>query len=240
MVKANCRVRFTRSDVDFLFEHASKDALSRVGSRGDLTVAGIDQLLDDEQVFRQAYEARDFARFSPSFFFYVGTRKCLKEYDIDDRDLTDYVSSVLCNFLKTDDLFRASVAGERLMYLADMVEELQQATRYEDIFDHHAHIGNYTLFLAGIFPDYLEYLSTYKRRPITRAYYESMGQTHYKLASSHDVARKEQLDTILSTLARRFSTVRRALTRLSVDYLMFNRSEAQRRYLSILNDLDIC
>lgn len=239
MVRANCCMQFTRPDIDFLFAHASRSTLSRVGAKGDLTVPGIDLLLDDEGVFRRAYESRDFARFSPPFFFYVGARWLLREYHLHDRDLADYVAGMLCSFLKTEDLYRTAMTGERLVYLVDMVEELSRTTRQEDVFDHHAHIGDYTLFLAGIFPDYLEYLSTYKRRLITRKYYETMGQQHYGMASSHRVARKERLDGILGTLSREYLSVRRALTRLSVDYLDFNRTEAQRTYLSLINEVDM-
>jgi hypothetical protein len=239
MVRANCRVQFTRADIDFLYAHASKETLARTGARSDLTVQKIDRLLDDERVFRKAYEARDFARFSPHFFFYIGARWCLRGYDLYDPDLADYVASVLCAFIRAEDLYRTAMSGERLAYLVDMVEELNRQTAYAPLFDHHAHIGDYTLFLAGVFPDWIEYLSTYKRRLITRRYYEQMGQAHYRLASSHDVARKERLDRILATLAVNFPTVRRALTRLSVDYLDFNRTEAQRTYLSLLNDVDV-
>ena len=58
MVRANCRMQFTRPDIDFLFTHASRSTLSRVGARGDLNVSGIDLLLDDEEVFRRAYASR--------------------------------------------------------------------------------------------------------------------------------------------------------------------------------------
>jgi hypothetical protein len=54
----------------------------------------------------------------------------------------------------------------------------------------------------------------------------------------HQIARKEQLDGVLSDLAHQFPTVRRALTKLSVEYLDFNRSNAQRTYLSIMNEMD--
>lgn len=239
MVRANCRVQFTKADIEFLLSAASKETRVRVGSRSDLNSSSIDQLVDDEHVFRQIYGHREFFRVSPHFFFYLGTRWCMREYGLDDRDLADYVASILCAFLRTEDLYRTSVSGEQFVYLVDMVEALNETARYEDVFDHHAHIGNYTLFLVGIFPDYLEYLSTYKRRLITRRYYEMMGQTHYKMASSHEVARKEQLDEILSALSSQFIPVRRALNRLSVQYLIFNRSEAQRTYLTMLNEWDV-
>ena len=119
-----------------------------------------------------------------------------------------------------------------------MVDALSNTASKEDTFDHHAHIGNYTLFLVGLFPDHFEYLSMYKRRLITSRYYEQMGQTHYRQASVHQVARKEQLDAVLNELAHQFPTVRRALTKLSVEYLDFNRSSAQRTYLSIMNEVD--
>ena len=81
-------------------------------------------------------------------------------------------------------------------------------------------------------------LHTYKKRLITRQYYESMGSRHYGLAASHNTARKEDFDAILTTLSSRFLNVRRALTRLSVDYLVFNRSKAVQTYLSIMNERD--
>ena len=46
MVRANCRIQFTRSDVDFLLSHAAKHTLSRIDSRSDLTVEKIDWMLD--------------------------------------------------------------------------------------------------------------------------------------------------------------------------------------------------
>lgn len=190
-------------------------------------------------MIRRAYEARDFARFSAHFVFYAGVRWCLRIYDIGNRNLADYVASMLSQFLRVEDLNRQAVTGEQLVYLIDMVDELNRTESSEDAFDHHAHIGNYTLFLAGVFPDYLEYLSTYKKRLITRQYYESMGSRHYGLAASHNTARKEDLDAILTTLSSRFLNVRRALTRLSVDYLVFNRSKAVQTYLSIMNEMDV-
>ena len=238
MIRANCRIQFTRADVDFLFTHASKATRTRIGTRSDLNIHKLDWLLDDKQVFRRAYDARDFVRFSPHFFFYVGTRWCLRFYGLYAYDLADYVASVLCDCIKTVNLYRTAMNGERLVYLVDMVEELNETASKQDQFDHHAHIGNYTLFLSGLFPDYFEYLSTYKRRLITSRYYERMGQTHYSQASVHQIARKEQLDGVLSDLAHQFPTVRRALTKLSVEYLDFNRSNAQRTYLSIMNEMD--
>ncbi|SVC52976.1 uncharacterized protein METZ01_LOCUS305830 [marine metagenome] len=62
---------------------------------------------------------------------------------------------------------------------------------------------------------------------------------HYSLAASHNTARKEDLDAILTTLSSRFLNVRRALTRLSVDYLVFNRSKAVQIYLPIMNDMEV-
>ena len=126
--------------------------------------------------------------------------------------------------------------GERLVYLVDTVEQFNETASKEDPFDHHAHFGNYTLFLSGLFPDYFKYLSTCKRRLVTSRYYEKMGQGHYSQASVHQVARKEQLDGVLSDLAHQFPTLRCTLTKLSGEYLDFNRSNAQRTYLPIMNE----
>ena len=65
-----------------------------------------------------------------------------------------------------------------------------------------------------------------------------MAQAHYSQVSVHQIARKEQLDGVLSDLAHQFPTLRCALTNLSGEYLDFNRSNAQRTYLSIMNEMN--
>ena len=63
-----------------------------------------------------------------------------------------------------------------------------------------------------------------------------MAQAHCSQVSVHQIARKEQLDGVLSDLAHQFPSLRCALTKLSGEHLDFNRANAQRTYLPIMNE----
>jgi hypothetical protein len=75
-----------------------------------------------------------------------------------DPNLVDYVSAMLSRFLHTDDVYRLrDVAGRPLVEVVDMVSE---ATRLppegRTAREYHRHIGDFTLFWTGLFPEALE------------------------------------------------------------------------------------
>ena len=82
-----------------------------------------------------------------------------------------------------------------------------------------AHIGNYSLFLSGVFPGYIRFRAESRGFPALK-YYEELGRTHYRLAGEHKLARRYQLDSVLTTLSERFETTRQALNDLA-DRLIF-------------------
>src|SRR5439155_140381 len=76
-----------------------------------------------------------------------------------------------------------------------------------------AHIGNYSLFISGIFHE-----NAQRRRdrggPDLK-FYEQVGRTNYQLVAGHEVARRCELDDVFEGLAERFHDVRLALNELS-------------------------
>jgi len=73
-----------------------------------------------------------------------------------------------------------------------------------------AHIGNYSLFLSGVFPDRIRFRAEARGFPDLK-YYESLGRTYYRMASDHKLAQRYAVDKVLNTLAERFQTTRLAL-----------------------------
>ncbi|MEM8679336.1 MAG: hypothetical protein AAGF97_08295 [Planctomycetota bacterium] len=72
-----------------------------------------------------------------------------------DPDLVDYISNMLVRFLHTDTHFQVrDVQGRPLTHVADMLTEAEQrvGTAKRDV---HRHIGDYTLFWAGLYPEAL-------------------------------------------------------------------------------------
>ncbi len=81
-----------------------------------------------------------------------------------DLNVTDYVTNLLVEFTHIDRLYRVrNQQGEQVEALVGLLYEsevLQGAQSLEQERDVHRHIGDFTLFMAGIFPEYLRRLKT--------------------------------------------------------------------------------
>jgi hypothetical protein len=81
-----------------------------------------------------------------------------------DLNVTDYVSNLLVEFTHTDHLYRIkNQQGEQVEAVVDLLfesEVLHEAWSLERERDVHRHIGDFTLFMAGLFPEYLRRLKT--------------------------------------------------------------------------------
>jgi hypothetical protein len=98
-----------------------------------------------------------------------------------------------------------------------MVERLASAERRE-AFLLRSHLGNFSLWISGLFPDYLESRSRRKGAPPI-SYYERMGTTGYHLAAKSPEAAPLGLDKVLNEVADHFAGVRSALNLVSDRYL---------------------
>src|SRR5439155_21929560 len=76
-----------------------------------------------------------------------------------DFNVSDYISKLLVEFTRTDQLYRIKCAkGERVEAVVDLLYESEVthgARSFERERDVHRHIGDFTLFMAGPFPEYL-------------------------------------------------------------------------------------
>ncbi len=81
-----------------------------------------------------------------------------------DCNVSDYVSKLLVDFTHVDRLYRIRNAqGERAAAVADLLYESEvthEAKSFEQERDVHRHIGDFTLFMAGLFPEYLKRIKT--------------------------------------------------------------------------------
>jgi hypothetical protein len=94
-------------------------------------------------------------------------------------------------------------------YFFEMLTALQTADDHTS-FLIRAHIGNYSLFLAGVFPDRIRFRAEVRGSPDLK-YFDALGQSQYRMASDHRLAKRYEMADVLNTLAERFQTTRRAL-----------------------------
>lgn len=211
MIQPNCRAQFAAEDIEFILSVLGRkigtaDCLIKLLSDEDSR----DQILDDEALFHALLERTGCLRVSTRLYFYVLIRQVFRRSDIQDRAVADYVAEVLAEFARAE-RSRFVLPGQReaLEYFFEMLTALQTADDRTRFFVR-VHIGNYSLFLSGVFPERIRFRSEARGFPNLR-YYESVGRTQYRAASDHRLAQRYELAAVLNTLAERFGATRLAL-----------------------------
>lgn len=211
MIQPNCRAQFAAEDIDFILSVLG----GKIGTAECLVKLLADEesrdlILDDEALFHALLERRGCLRVSSRFYFYILVRQVFRRSDIGDRAVADYVAEVLAEFARSERA-RCLVPGEpaAMDYFFEMLAALQTADERTSFYVR-AHIGNYSLFLSGVFPDRIRFRAEARGCPDLK-YYEALGRLHYRAASDHRLAHRYELSRVLSTLSDRFGATRLAL-----------------------------
>ena len=214
MIRANCRARFTAADFDFVVRTLARSRADHVSLVDLLSEADTrDSVLDHPRVIDAILSGTGHLRISSQFYFYVLARHVLQQAGIADRKLCDYVGSLLETFSRASRLQPPDkIESYSQQYISDMLIALTRATP-EQAFLLRAHVGNYSLFISGIFHENAE--RRHLRGGPDLQFYERIGRTNYQLIASHATARRCELNDVYEELADRFREVRLALNQLS-------------------------
>ncbi len=216
MIQPNCRARFTAEDFSFIVRtlcRTNRQAVSLVELLTDSQTR--DELLDHEVLVRAVLENPGNLSISPQFYFYVLARLALKRSGIEDRVLADYLAALLEKFSQIRQL-EAPIENLETRYISDLLLALKTATPYQT-FLIRAHVGNYSLFVTGIFHENIARRS--QRGAPTCSFYEDIGRASFHAVASHDVARRFDLSDLFEQLAGSFHECRIALNRLAEDFV---------------------
>jgi hypothetical protein len=211
MIQPNCRVQFAAEDMDFILSVLGR----KIGNAECLIKLLSDEesrdvILDDEALFHALLERRGFLRVSSRFYFYILVRNVFRRSGVAERSVADYVAEVLAEFAQSERA-RCVIPGSMnsLDYFFEMLSALNAADDRTSFFIR-AHIGNYSLFFSGVFPDRIRFRAEARGFPDVK-YYDSLGRSQFRAASDHHLAQKYDVAEIFSTLSERFETTRRAL-----------------------------
>ncbi len=214
MILPTIRASLSRSDAQHLIGLLGRSDPD-LGESARLRVEehGLDSVLDDPRLLNALLTENDVA-VRPSVIYYVLVRHTLLEGGLDDRGTADYVASVLTAFGQAGRAYKISAEAEgEYHYLVDMVSELRTAEGRQR-FLLRVHMGDFALWMAGLFPDYLEARTRRKGAP-SIAYFEELGADGYRSASRSPEAAELGLESIFREVADHFTGVRTALNRIS-------------------------
>jgi hypothetical protein len=214
MIQANCRARFTAADFQFIVQTLARspnDQVSLVDLLSDAETR--DAVLDNPRLVEAILSQTGQLTISSPFYFYVLARHVLQRAQIADRKLCDYIGSLLETFSRANGLRSPHSDDEcSRQYISDMLIALTRATAAQS-FLLRAHVGNYSLFISGIFHENAQLRS--RRGAPDLEFYEEVGRTNFQLVAGHSTARRCELNDVYEELADRFHEVRLALNRLS-------------------------
>ncbi len=140
--------------------------------------------------------------------------------------VTDYVSNLLVDFAHVDGLYQIKTAGQErvdtlvgLLYESEVLLNAQSLDRECEV---HRHIGDFTLFMAGLFPEYLRRLKTSGMiyHPDFLVDYVKTGKRSYRIVAESLALQSDESPPVFQALSDNFE--------LCVTGLGFVRSDLER------------
>ncbi len=236
MIIANLQERLSPRDVELVVQVLSRGDQSR---RRELErVAeeqGIDELLDDPTLLDLLRDVSGIDVPSPALFICVAVRNTLRLVGIEDRRLSNYVGALLSAFGARERAYQIAGHDDQVYrYVADIVADIE-AESGRRRFLLQAHLGNFSLWLTGVFPDHIT-ARVHRRGAPNMRYFEEMGTMGFKLASEHRLARDFDMVDIYSQAAESFARLRVGLNKLSDELFFPDKSNPDRLMRQVVDE----
>ena len=109
--------------------------------------------------------------------FLTLTDRGLRESQVSDEEIHLYLSNLLVEFVHMENVYKVrDESGQRVEYLMDMLGYAEEAGSVERS-DIHKHVGDFTLFVLGLYPESL----SHGRRSISQSHYAAQGRRSYQI-----------------------------------------------------------
>jgi hypothetical protein len=214
MITPTIRSSFDRGDAGFLIwliTRGSESARSREEAR--LQEAGLDAILDDPRTLNALLAGREFSTARPELVFYVLVRHALLEDGVIDRGIADYLAALVLTFGRGGRAYHIAEDTTEYRYLVDIMAAGDKSTG-QRAFMLRAHLGEFALWLSGIFPDHITAREQRRAAPPI-SYYEELGSVGYRLAARFDEAEQHGIAELYRNCADFFPVLRAALNKVA-------------------------
>ncbi|WP_437227562.1 hypothetical protein SH661x_000438 [Planctomicrobium sp. SH661] len=140
------------------------------------------------------------------------------ELGVADPPLIDYLSTLLTRFVRIDSIFRLrDIVGRRLDEVADMLMEAEQCdVRPRSEF--HRHIGDFTLFWTGVYPEALKRLKGFDRKDAMIDYQEQGKRSYYIASKLSETLPQPDQAAVLRRLSHEFELCSEGLRKVRAEW----------------------
>ena len=214
MIIPNVRSSFGRNEAAYLVWLLSRgnEQTSELWA-GRLREEGFDAILDDPRTFNALMAGRELSSAPPELVFYLLVRHALLEDGIGDRGLADYLAALIAAFGRGGRAYQIGDEPTEYHYLTDIIAEGDRSSGRR-AFLLRAHLGEFALWLSGLFPDHITAREQRRGAP-GLDYFEQLGSTGFRMASRYSDAEEIGLADLYRNCADFFPALRVALNRVS-------------------------
>lgn len=141
-------------------------------------------------------------------FAEVVDKHLVRSAGLNDGDLARYIASLLVDFTHVDSLYKVrDSAGKRLEEVGEMLIESNPILGGRSFFyerEVRKHIGDYTLFVSGLFPEHLGRLARRATQVDALIDYMRAGKESYGVVASFDQFEFKEVAPMFRRLSERF------------------------------------
>ncbi len=179
-------------------------------------------LLDDARLYNAILDTGRSLSISPHLYFYLVLRHELKEAMLDDPQIPEYISWSLSEFSLEHPMGLSDPRELSTHFLnaVDFIDLVRSVDSYQK-FMLELWAGNYYLIWSGLFHDFLERREKRHGAPGVK-FYEKLGWSSFHFAQQHPLANEFEMRGLLDRVVDEYFRVRKALTRLSDEILVWN------------------
>lgn len=135
-------------------------------------------------------------------------RNIVRAAGLEDYEMARYIAGILTEFTHVDRLYRIRDArGRRLEQVAEMLMESNPLLEGRSFFHEREvrkHIGDFTLFFSGLFPEYVQRLQTRGLKKDALIDYIQAGKESYRIVAAFDQFEFRKVAPLFRRLAENF------------------------------------
>ncbi len=156
------------------------------------------------------------------FFIDIVGRRYAEEIGLRDPQIVNYVAHLLTEFCEAEQLFKVrNAAGQPLTDVGEMLLESDPVFGPAPSFDHERqvrkHIGDYTLFFAGMFPESINHFRLRKQRVENFIDWIRAGKESYYIVSKFEHFEYTKVAPLFASLSSHFEQCVYGLNRVKND-----------------------